>query len=93
MNKSNLNNNTTPVAGDGEDNEIIKHKLIEAVGYFLIAFYHIIVVIVLLNMLIAMMANSYNEIYVSDFVENIQLCDYFALYPCDWLIYKLLFYT
>jgi hypothetical protein len=65
VNKTYLNDNITREDKDGTDGEVINHKFMEAVGHFLIAFYHIIVVIVLLNMLIAMMANTYDEIYVS----------------------------
>ena len=45
--------------------DIPKHKFTELVGYLIIASYYIIAVVVLLNMLIAMMANSFNSIAVS----------------------------
>ena len=44
---------------------VVKHKVTEAVGYTLLGAYHLVVVIVFLNMLIAMMANSYNSIEVN----------------------------
>jgi hypothetical protein len=46
-------------------NPVIKHKFLEGIGYFLLGFFHIIVIVVLINMLIAMMSNSYNKITVS----------------------------
>ena len=44
---------------------ISSHRPTELIGYILYGAYHITVIIVLLNMLIAMMANSYNNIEVS----------------------------
>ncbi|CAH1777258.1 unnamed protein product [Owenia fusiformis] len=46
-----------------------KHHFTEGVGYLLYAGYHVIVVTVLLNMLIAMMSNSLNEIQENADVE------------------------
>ena len=40
------------------------HRLTEIIGYIMYGAYHITVIVVLLNMLIAMMANSYNNIEV-----------------------------
>lgn len=45
-------------------NKVVQHGFTELVGYNLIAAYHIVMVVVLLNMLIAIMANSYNAIEV-----------------------------
>ena len=43
---------------------IVRHQVAETVGFALHGIYHIIVIIVLLNMVIAMMAVSYNKIEV-----------------------------
>lgn len=42
------------------------HRFNEILGYCIYGVYHITVVVVLLNMLIAMMANSYNNIEVGE---------------------------
>ncbi len=39
-------------------------SLVEGVGMFLFAFYHVVVIIVLVNMLIAMMSHSFEDIQV-----------------------------
>lgn len=43
------------------------HKFIENIGYVLYGVYNVTMVVVLLNMLIAMINNSYQEIEVSQF--------------------------
>ena len=48
---------------------INKHLFTEAVGYILFGVYHVIVVIVLLNLLIAMMSNSYQHVHDNQDVE------------------------
>ena len=45
--------------------DVPEHNLTEFVGYLIIASYYIIAVVVLLNMLVGMMANSFNSIAVS----------------------------
>lgn len=39
-------------------------SLVEGVGMFLFAFYHVVIIIVLVNMLIAMMSHSFEDIQV-----------------------------
>lgn len=41
-----------------------KHKFTEGIGYALFSIYHIITVIVLLNLLIAMMSDTYQKVQV-----------------------------
>lgn len=41
-----------------------KHKFTEGIGYTLFSIYHIITVIVLLNLLIAMMSDTYQKVQV-----------------------------
>lgn len=48
----------------GSADRILKHYFTEAVGYGLWALFHILTVIVLLNMLIAMMSDSFQRIQV-----------------------------
>jgi hypothetical protein len=45
-------------------------SIVEAVGMFLMAAYHVTVIIVLINMLIAMMSHSFEDIQVSDLEMN-----------------------
>ena len=40
-------------------------SIVETVGLFLFALYHIVVIIILVNMLIAMMSHSFEDIQVS----------------------------
>ena len=58
-----LNDTTKTVLAQGP---LVKHTLTEWVGFGLYGTYHMFVIIVLLNMLIAMMANSYNVVEVGD---------------------------
>ena len=53
------------VGNEMSKNEMVKHKMTEGMGYILYGTYNVISVIVLLNMLIAMMAHSYDAIEVS----------------------------
>ena len=53
------------VGNEISKNETVKHKMTEGMGYILYGTYNVISVIVLLNMLIAMMAHSYEVIEVS----------------------------
>lgn len=46
------------------------HKFIENIGYVLYGVYNVTMVVVLLNMLIAMINNSYQEIEVRPLMEN-----------------------
>lgn len=46
-------------------------SIVEGVGMFLFALYHIIVIIVLVNMLIAMMSHSFEDIQVSIDLEPV----------------------
>ena len=41
-----------------------QHRITEMLGYILHGTYHVVAIIVLANMLIAMVANAYNEIQV-----------------------------
>jgi Ion transport protein len=41
-------------------------SIVEAVGMFLFALYHVSIIIVLINMLIAMMSHSFEDIQVSE---------------------------
>ena len=43
----------------------VNHTMTEEISTLIYGFYHLFVVIVLLNMLIAMMANTYNTVVVS----------------------------
>ena len=64
--------NADIVVGNEDNHNItVEHKLTEATGYLLYGGYNVISVIVLLNMLIAMMANSYEVIQVSTNNTNI----------------------
>ena len=65
--------NADIVVGNEDNHNItVKHQLTEAAGYLLYGGYNVISVIVLLNMLIAMMANSYEVIQVSTNNANIR---------------------
>ena len=52
-------------------NKTNTHRMTEIVGYTFYAAYQITVIVVLLNMLIAMMANSYNNIEVSGVIIQV----------------------
>ena len=41
-----------------------KHKVTEGIGFFLYGFYEVVTMIILLNLLIAMMSNTYTKIEV-----------------------------
>ena len=62
---ANIVMNHTYSGDNGTSSHMPEHKLTEIVGYLIISSYFIVAVVVLLNMLIAMMANSYNAITVS----------------------------
>ncbi len=51
-------------------------SLVEGVGMFLFAFYHVVVIIVLVNMLIAMMSHSFEDIQVIKMMDK----------NLDWII-------
>ena len=57
----------TSETSSGTYTEVInlQHHLTEAVGFGLYGAYHMFVIVVLLNMLVAMMANTYNVVAVS----------------------------
>ena len=52
------------VGNEHNPNVTVKHKMTEGFGYALYGAYNVVCVIVLLNMLIAMMAHSYEAIEV-----------------------------
>lgn len=45
-------------------------SIVEAVGMFLFALYHVSIIIVLINMLIAMMSHSFEDIQVRELVNS-----------------------
>lgn len=55
------------IAGDGENNltSTSEHFFTEGVGYTLWGLYHLVTVVILLNMVIAMMTESYQRVQVS----------------------------
>ena len=54
--------------------------IVEGVGMYLFAIYHVVIIIVLVNMLIAMMSHSFEAIQVS------QKSDYFKNNLCDGVL-------
>ncbi len=54
-------------------------SIVEGVGMFLFALYHVIVIIVLVNMLIAMMSHSFEDIQVST-LEIYILCYFVTIF-------------
>ena len=44
-------------------------SLVETVGMYLFGIYHVVIIIVLINMLIAMMSHSFEDIQVRDVTE------------------------
>ncbi|CAN7940299.1 unnamed protein product, partial [Ixodes hexagonus] len=58
------------VAGDARGSgKVVTHDFTEFVGYSLWALYHVITVVVLLNVLIAMMTNSFQRVQGNTYVE------------------------
>ena len=53
-----------------EDGKYIKHSFTEGTAYMLYGLYHIVMVIIMLNMLIAMMSNTLSRIQVSACPES-----------------------
>ena len=45
---------------------VVSHHMTEIVGYISIGAYHVVAIIILLNMLIAMMSHSFENIQVND---------------------------
>ena len=64
--------NACDVNPETEDLEVNKHTLTEQVAYVLYGVYHIIVVAIMLNMLIAMMSNTLSRIQVSYLHQNVK---------------------
>lgn len=82
---------------DLEHAELIeKHVITELIGKLMFGSYSFIAFIVLLNMLIAMMSNSYQIISVSTYKLSFSVClkycrPYIGLF-LDWLTYLMLSY-
>ena len=51
-------------------------SVVEGVGMFLFALYHVAIIIVLINMLIAMMSHSFEDIQVTGHRISLSLCYY-----------------
>lgn len=60
------------------------HKFIENIGYVLYGIYNVTMVVVLLNMLIAMINSSYQEIEVSRLLPVGLSLPSFCVVPCGW---------
>ena len=48
-------------------------SLVETVGMYLFGIYHVVIIIVLINMLIAMMSHSFEDIQVGPQISTIDL--------------------
>lgn len=57
------------VSSEGNESEAEEHFFTEGVGYTLWGLYHLITVVILLNMVIAMMTESYQRVQVRTFFK------------------------
>lgn len=57
--------------------------IVEGVGLFLFGIYHVVIIIVLINMLIAMMSHSFEAIQVSFYIVS----DIYVLYIYIYYMY------
>jgi len=58
-----------PAYSDGMISSTSSTAIVEGVGMFLMAIYHVIIIIVLVNMLIAMMSHSFEDIQVRELMN------------------------
>ena len=58
------NSNTCPQDPEAQCFETADHEFTEGVGYMIYGLYHILVMLVLLNMLIALMSNTFSRVQV-----------------------------